>query len=72
MPPLRRLCVFTGSSPGADPAYAAATEALARAATDAGLGIVYGGARVGLMGVLADAALAACLLYTSPSPRDRS
>ena len=69
MPPLRRLCVFTGSSPDADPAYAAATEALARAATDAGLGIVYGGARVGLMGVLADAALAAGAEVTGVIPR---
>jgi uncharacterized protein (TIGR00730 family) len=58
MPPMRHLCVFTGSSAGADPAYAAAAEDLARAARSAGLGIVYGGASVGLMGVLADAALA--------------
>jgi uncharacterized protein (TIGR00730 family) len=61
MPPLRRVCVFTGSSLGADPAYAAAAEELARAAGASALGLVYGGASVGLMGVLADAALDAGL-----------
>ena len=56
---MRRLCVFSGSSPGAHPAYAEATAALGRALADAGLGVVYGGASVGLMGTVADAALAA-------------
>jgi uncharacterized protein (TIGR00730 family) len=56
---MRRLCVFSGSSPGAHPAYAEATAALARALADAGIGLVYGGASVGLMGTVADAALAA-------------
>jgi uncharacterized protein (TIGR00730 family) len=69
MPPLGRLCVFTGSSAGADPAYAAAAEELARAAADAGLGIVYGGASVGLMGVLADAGLAAGAEVTGVIPQ---
>jgi uncharacterized protein (TIGR00730 family) len=54
---MRRVCVYLGSSPGADPAYAAAVAALARACAQRGLGIVYGGAAAGLMGVLADAAL---------------
>ncbi len=53
------MCVYLGSSPGADPAYAAGVEALARACVDRGLGIVYGGGNVGLMGLLADTALAA-------------
>jgi len=69
MPPLRRVCVFTGSRLGADPAYAAAAERLARAAGAAGLGLVYGGASVGLMGVLADAALDAGLEVTGVIPQ---
>lgn len=53
-----RLCVFAGSSHGADPAYAEAAEALAAVLVDRDIGMVYGGARVGLMGVTADAVLA--------------
>ncbi len=56
---MRRICVFCGSSPGADPAFAAGAAALGRAIAAAGLGLVYGGASVGLMGIVADAALAA-------------
>jgi uncharacterized protein (TIGR00730 family) len=56
---VRRVCVFCGSSPGARPAYAAAAGELARTLADAGVGIVYGGGAVGLMGELADATLAA-------------
>ena len=56
---MRRLCVFSGSSPGAHPDYAEATAALGRALAGAGIGLVYGGASVGLMGTVADAALAA-------------
>jgi uncharacterized protein (TIGR00730 family) len=52
-----RLCVFSGSSPGAHPDYAEAAGGLARALAQRGIGLVYGGAHVGLMGVLADAAL---------------
>jgi uncharacterized protein (TIGR00730 family) len=54
-----RLCIFCGSSPGARPDYAAATEELARLLAQRGIGVVYGGASVGLMGLLADTALAA-------------
>jgi uncharacterized protein (TIGR00730 family) len=54
-----RLCVFTGSSAGRRPEYAVAAAALGRALAVRGIGLVYGGARVGLMGVVADAALAA-------------
>jgi len=57
--PMRHVCVFAGSSLGADPAYAAAARALGTALAHRGLGLVYGGASVGLMGILADAALAA-------------
>jgi len=54
-----RLCVFCASSPGADPAYAEAARALGALLAGRGIGVVYGGGNVGLMGVLADAALAA-------------
>ena len=57
--PRVRLCIFCGSSPGARPAYARATQELARLLAGRGIGIVYGGASVGLMGLLADTALAA-------------
>ena len=56
---MRRVCVYCGSNAGARPAYAAAAAALAAALAERGLGVVYGGGNVGLMGVLADAALAA-------------
>jgi uncharacterized protein (TIGR00730 family) len=54
----RRVCVFCGSSPGVEPAYRAEAVTLGRLLGEAGLGLVYGGAQVGLMGALADAALA--------------
>jgi uncharacterized protein (TIGR00730 family) len=54
---LRSVCVFCGSANGASGAYLAATHALAREAARRGVRIVYGGASVGLMGALADAAL---------------
>ena len=56
---MRRLCVFCGSSDGDDPAYPAAARELGGTLARAGIGLVYGGARVGLMGAVADAALAA-------------
>lgn len=59
MSPLKRICVFCGSSVGSRPAYAAAARELGRTLGKRGLGIVFGGGKVGLMGVLADAALAA-------------
>src|SRR4029077_6030573 len=59
MESMGRLCVFCGSSPGRDPAYAAAATQLGRVLAQRGTGLVYGGGRVGLMGTLADAALAA-------------
>src|SRR5919199_4706764 len=52
-----RVCVFCGSSPGARPAYAEAADRMGRLLADEGIGLVYGGGQVGLMGVLADAAL---------------
>jgi uncharacterized protein (TIGR00730 family) len=53
-----RLCVFCGSSVGANPAFADAARLLATELARRRIGIVYGGGNVGLMGVLADAALA--------------
>jgi uncharacterized protein (TIGR00730 family) len=55
---MRRICVFCGANPGARPAYAEATAELARLLTAEGIGVVYGGGHVGLMGVLADTLLA--------------
>jgi len=55
---VKRLCVFCGSSPGARPAYVATALALGRLLADRGIGVVYGGASVGLMGAVADGALA--------------
>jgi len=57
--PLRRLCVFTGSSAGVRPEYREAARDLGRLLAQRGIGLVYGGARVGLMGAVADAALEA-------------
>ncbi|HEX7759614.1 MAG TPA: TIGR00730 family Rossman fold protein [Caulobacteraceae bacterium] len=59
MSPVRSVCVFCGSSPGADSAYLIAARATGQAIADRGLTLVYGGAKVGLMGTVADAALAA-------------
>jgi len=55
---VERVCVFCGASPGARPAYREATEKLARVLAAEGIGVVYGGGGVGLMGALADAVLA--------------
>ncbi len=53
------LCVFCGSSSGADPAFSATAAALGTAIAEAGVDLVYGGGHVGLMGVVADAAMTA-------------
>jgi uncharacterized protein (TIGR00730 family) len=56
---LKSVCVFCGASPGARPIYREAAENLGRSLAERGLTLVYGGGAVGLMGVVADAALAA-------------
>ncbi|HLT16272.1 MAG TPA: TIGR00730 family Rossman fold protein [Acidimicrobiales bacterium] len=56
---LRSVCVFCGSSSGVDPVHERVAEALGTALGERGIDLVYGGASVGLMGVVADAALAA-------------
>ena len=56
---MNAICVFCGSSPGRDPRFARAAGELGRLIAGAGLTLVYGGARIGLMGTVASAALAA-------------
>lgn len=56
---MKRVCVYCGSAAGDDPRFAAAAHELGGALARAGIGVVYGGGRVGLMGTVADAALAA-------------
>jgi uncharacterized protein (TIGR00730 family) len=55
---MRRLCVYCGSNPGSQPDYTEAARNLARALVERNIEVVYGGASVGIMGVLADAILA--------------
>jgi uncharacterized protein (TIGR00730 family) len=55
---MKSVCVFCGGNPGARPSYAAAAKKLGDAIAARGLAVVYGGASSGLMGMLADAALA--------------
>jgi hypothetical protein len=57
MSQIRRICVYCGSGPGADPAYVAAAQAFGRILADNRIGLVFGGGSVGLMGGLANAAL---------------
>jgi len=56
---MKAVCVFCGSSPGSDPAYLEAAQSTGAAIAARGLTLIYGGAKVGLMGAVADAALAA-------------
>lgn len=56
---IRRVTVFTGSKHGNADAYVEAVEAFAQAVADRGIDVAFGGGDVGLMGVLADTALAA-------------
>lgn len=56
---MQRICVFCGASPGRRPTYRAAAETLGRALAEREIGLVYGGGKVGLMGAVADACLAA-------------
>ena len=56
---MKSVCVYCGSSIGARPVYAQRAAALGTRLADEGLALVYGGGNVGLMGVVADAALAA-------------
>jgi uncharacterized protein (TIGR00730 family) len=66
---IRTVCVYCGSSPGRQAAYIAAARALAVVLVERGIGLVYGGGRVGLMGAIADAVLAAGGHVTGVIPR---
>ncbi len=66
---MRRLCVFCGSTVGTRPEYAATTRAVGAELVRRGIGLVYGGGGIGLMGVLADAVLAAGGEVTGVIPR---
>ena len=59
MSAIQSVAVFCGSRAGNDPAFAEATRALGQGLAAAGIRLVYGGGRIGLMGVLADAVMAA-------------
>lgn len=65
---MARICVFCGSTHGRRPAYAAAAQALGQAIAAGGHSLVYGGGNVGLMGVVADAAMAAGAEVTGVIP----
>jgi uncharacterized protein (TIGR00730 family) len=64
-----RVCVFCGSSRGVQPAYAATAADLGTTLAAKGIDLVYGGGHVGLMGVVADAALAAGGAVTGVMPQ---
>ncbi len=54
---MKTICIYCGSAVGTNPEYAATARRLGRALAHQGLGLVYGGGRVGLMGIVADAVL---------------
>jgi uncharacterized protein (TIGR00730 family) len=56
---MQSVCVYCGSSPGADPAFVSAAGTVGRLIAESGRILVYGGGHVGLMGAVADGALAA-------------
>lgn len=57
--PEHRLCVYCGSGPGRDPSYLIAANTLGKAMANAGIGLIYGGGSIGLMGEVARSVLAA-------------
>lgn len=65
---IQRLCVYCGSSAGHDPVYSEAARELGLAIAQRGMSLVYGGGHVGLMGIVADAALAAGAKVTGVIP----
>lgn len=54
---IKNICVYCGSSPGKNPAYSLAARSLAKAMCERGIGLVYGGAAIGVMGAIANAVL---------------
>ena len=59
MPQIRSVCVYCGSAGAVDQRYRAAAEEIGRSLAAAGIALVFGGGRIGLMGIAADAALTA-------------
>ena len=57
MSKIRKICVYCGSGPGTDPAFVQAARQFGKVLADNGIGLVYGGGAVGMMGELADAVL---------------
>jgi len=55
---MKNICVYCGANAGADPAYTEAARTLGRDIAEAGMGLVYGGASVGMMGEIARAVIA--------------
>ena len=66
---MKRICIYCGSSPGADPRYVAETKKLGNLLADRNIQLIYGGAHVGVMGALADAVLQAGGRVTGVMPR---
>ena len=56
---VQNLCVFCGAASGHDPVYRQTARAFGQAMAERGMGLVYGGARIGLMGVVADSVMQA-------------
>jgi len=67
---VKSICVYCGSSPGADPKFLEAAVACGTRLAQSGLTLVYGGGKVGLMGAVADAALAAGGRVVGVMPKD--
>jgi uncharacterized protein (TIGR00730 family) len=57
MSSIRKICVYCGSGPGSDPAFADAARALGKILAENNIGLVFGGGSIGLMGALASAVL---------------
>lgn len=70
MPDIASLCIYCGSSSGADPRHARAAATLGRLLGEACIELVYGGGNIGLMGIVADAALEAGGRVTGIIPTD--
>jgi len=66
---MKNICIFCGSNSGEGAAYVEAAQAMVRAIADAGMGIVFGGGNIGLMGVVAEAGLAAGVRVIGVTPR---
>jgi uncharacterized protein (TIGR00730 family) len=66
---MKNICIFCGSNSGEGAAYVVAAQAMVRAIADAGMGIVFGGGNIGLMGVVAEAGLAAGVRVIGVTPR---